>query len=54
MKTNITRKNFLLSSTLAAAAGCMTDKASAPEVATQAISNEPGIRVRFLGTGAAG
>ena len=54
MKTNITRKNFLLSSTLAAAAGCMTDKASAPEAATQAISNEPGIRVRFLGTGAAG
>ena len=54
MKTNITRKNFLLSSTLAAAAGCMTDKVSAPEAATQAISNEPGIRVRFLGTGAAG
>ena len=54
MKTNITRKNFLLSSTLAAAAGCMTDKTAAPEAATQAISNEPGIRVRFLGTGAAG
>ena len=54
MKTNVTRKNFLLSSALAAAAGCMTDKAAAPEAATQAISTEPGIRVRFLGTGAAG
>jgi hypothetical protein len=54
MKTNITRKNFLLSSAFAAAAGCMTDKSAAPEAATQEISAEPGIRVRFLGTGAAG
>ena len=54
MKTDITRKNFLVSSALAAAAGCMTDKASVPEAATQAISSEPGIRVRFLGSGAAG
>ena len=56
MKNTISRRNFLASSTaLAAVAGCMTDKpASAPETAPQEISKESGIRVRFLGTGAAG
>ena len=56
MKIPVSRRNFLASSTaLAAMAGCMTDKsASAPEAAAQEISKESGIRVRFLGTGAAG
>ena len=56
MKTNISRRNFLASSTaLAAVAGCMTDKpAPALAAAPQEISKESGIRVRFLGTGAAG
>ncbi|MBR1586806.1 MAG: hypothetical protein IJ658_00640 [Kiritimatiellae bacterium] len=56
MKNPVSRRNFLASSTaLAAMAGCMTDKsASAPEAAAQEISKESGIRVRFLGTGAAG
>ena len=56
MKNSISRRNFLASSTaLAAMAGCMTDKTSAPDAApAQAISTEPGIRVRFLGSGAAG
>ena len=56
MKNTISRRNFLASSTaLAAVAGCMTDKpASVPETAPQEISKESGIRVRFLGTGAAG
>ena len=60
MKNNISRRNFLVSSTaLAAMAGCTTAKpkaAAAPveSVAEQPISTEPGIRVRFLGSGAAG
>ena len=56
MKNTISRRNFLASSTaLAAVAGCVTDKpGSAPETAPQEISKESGIRVRFLGTGAAG
>ena len=56
MKNTISRRNFLASSTaLAAVAGCMTDKsASAPAAAAQEMSTESGIRVRFLGTGAAG
>ena len=56
MKNNISRRNFLVSSTaLAAVAGCTTakPKAAAP-VAEQPISTESGIRVRFLGSGAAG
>ena len=56
MKNNISRRNFIVSSTaLTAMAGCMAtkpaDKAAAPE---QEISTESGIRVRFLGSGAAG
>ncbi len=59
MKHNISRRDFLVSSTaLAAVTGCTTAKPSgtqpvqsAPE---QAISAESGIRVRFLGSGAAG
>ena len=55
MKNTISRRNFLASSTaLAAVAGCMTDKSASAPAATQEISAEPGIRVRFLGTGAAG
>ncbi len=56
MKSTISRRNFLASSTaLAAVAGCMTDKpAPVPETAPQEISKESGIRVRFLGTGASG
>ncbi len=56
MKKTISRRSFIASSTaLAAVAGCMTDKpAPAPAAATQEISSEPGIRVRFLGTGASG
>ena len=56
MKKTISRRNFLASSAaLAAVAGCVSDKpASAPETATREISKESGIRVRFLGTGAAG
>ena len=55
MKNSISRRNFLASSTaLAAVAGCMTDNpAPAPETPPQEISKESGIRVRFLGTGAA-
>ena len=60
MKNNISRRNFLVSSTaLAAMAGCTTAKpkaAAAPEVPVvePPISAESGIRVRFLGSGAAG
>ena len=56
MKNDLSRRNFLVSSTaLAAVAGCTTakPKAAAP-VAEQTISTESGIRVRFLGSGAAG
>ena len=56
MKNNISRRNFIVSSTaLTAMAGCRTtksaDKAAAP---VQEMSTESGIRVRFLGSGAAG
>ena len=56
MKNNISRRNFIVSSTaLTAMAGCMStkpaDKAAAP---AQEMSTESGIRVRFLGSGAAG
>jgi len=56
MKNNISRRNFIVSSTaLTAMAGCMStkpaDKATAP---AQEMSTESGIRVRFLGSGAAG
>ena len=60
MKNNISRRNFLVSSTaLAAMAGCTTakPKAAAAPVAPAMeppISAESGIRVRFLGSGAAG
>ena len=42
------------STALAAVAGCMTDKSAPAPTAAQEISKESGIRVRFLGTGAAG
>ncbi|MBQ6008385.1 MAG: hypothetical protein IJL17_07595 [Kiritimatiellae bacterium] len=56
MKNNISRRNFIVSSTaLTAMAGCMAtksaEKAAAP---AQEMSKESGIRVRFLGSGAAG
>ena len=56
MKNNISRRNFIVSSTaLTAMAGCMAtksaEKAAAP---VQEMSTESGIRVRFLGSGAAG
>ena len=65
MKNNISRRNFLVSSTaLAAVAGCTTAKTKEQTVAPAPlppqfspdlpISTESGIRVRFLGSGAAG
>ena len=59
MKKSISRRNFLVSSTaLAAVAGCTTAKPSGTPAAQSApeqpISAESGIRVRFLGSGAAG
>ena len=65
MKNNISRRNFLVSSTaLAAVAGCTTAKTKEQAVAPAPlppqfspdlpISAESGIRVRFLGSGAAG
>ena len=59
MKNSISRRNFLVSSTaLAAVAGCTTAKPSGTPAAQSApeqpISAESGIRVRFLGSGAAG
>ena len=63
MKNNISRRNFLVSSTaLAAVAGCTTAKTKEQAVAPLPpqfspdlpISAESGIRVRFLGSGAAG
>ena len=56
MKNTISRRNFLASSTaLAAVAGCITDNTTASDAApVQEMSKESGIRVRFLGTGAAG
>ena len=56
MKNSISRRNFLASSTaLAAVAGCTTGKTTTSGAApAQEISTESGIRVRFLGTGAAG
>ena len=56
MENNISRRNFIVSSTaLAALAGCTTakNKVAAAPVAEQPISTESGIRVRFLGSGAA-
>ena len=56
MKNNVTRRNFIVSSTaLTAMAGCMSTKpADKAAVSAQEISAESGIRVRFLGSGAAG
>ena len=56
MKNTITRRNFLASSTaLAALGGCATARTgSAVSDAGEPISAESGIRVRFLGSGAAG
>lgn len=62
VKNNISRRNFLVSSTaLAALAGCSTAKpkeapASLPPSFSPdlSLSTESGIRVRFLGSGAAG
>lgn len=58
MKTKISRRNFLASSTaLAALAGCTSTKPKAPAPAPEperVMSTETGIRVRFLGSGAAG
>ena len=53
MENKITRSQFLLSSTaFAAVTGCMSTPKAAP--APEQVSSEPGIRVRFLGSGAAG
>ena len=56
MKNTITRRNFLVSSTALAALGdCATaDTGTAAPQAGGSISSESGIRVRFLGSGAAG
>ena len=64
MKNNISRRNFIVSSTaLTAMAGCMATKPAAQDVVpaapaapapAQEMSTESGIRVRFLGSGAAG
>ena len=56
MKNNVTRRDFIVSSTaLTAMAGCIAtkpaDQAAAP---AQEMSTESGIRVRFLGSGASG
>ena len=57
MKRNISRRSFIVSSTaLAAAAGSTAARAdaAAPSAPVQPVSAESGIRVRFLGSGAAG
>ena len=56
MSNNVSRRKFLASSTaLAALAGCMAAKPKAAAAAEQApVSAASGIRVRFLGSGAAG
>lgn len=62
MENNVSRRSFLVSSTaLAAVAGCTTAKAKGKTEGLPAqfspdlpISKESGIRVRFLGSGAAG
>ena len=60
MKNNVTRRNFIVSSTtLAALVGCAATKSAVqtatPDAAPQGkMSKESGIRVRFLGSGAAG
>ena len=60
MKNNVTRRNFIVSSTtLAALVGCAATKSAVqtatPDAAPQGkMSTESGIRVRFLGSGAAG
>ena len=62
MENNVSRRSFLVSSTaLAAVAGCTTAKANGKTEGLPAqfspdlpISKESGIRVRFLGSGAAG
>ena len=52
MENKITRSQFLLSSTaFAAVAGCMSTPDATP--APEQVSSESGIRVRFLGSGAA-
>ena len=60
MKNNVTRRNFIASSTsLAALVGCAASKSAVQSAAKDAapvrkMSTESGIRVRFLGSGAAG
>ena len=60
MKNNVTRRNFIVSSTsLAALVGCAATQSAVQPTATDAaperkMSTESGIRVRFLGSGAAG
>jgi len=53
MDNNISRRDFILSSgALAAAAGCVAAKKGSEAEEGQTVSSEPGIRVRFLGSGA--
>ena len=60
MKNNVTRRHFIASSTsLAALVGCAATQSAVQPPATDAaperkMSTESGIRVRFLGSGAAG
>ena len=53
MSAILTRRNFLLSSAALAVAGCGTFKAADPWSDGAALLTEGGIRVRFLGSGAA-
>ena len=53
MSAGLTRRSFLLSSAAAAVAGCGTFKAADPWSDGAAMLTEGGIRVRFLGSGAA-
>ena len=53
MSAALTRRNFLLSSAALAVAGCGTFKAADPWSDGAALLTEGGIRVRFLGSGAA-
>ena len=54
MSFAISRRNFLMASAAAAAAGCTTMTASDPWSDGSEPMTEGGIRVRFLGSGAAG
>lgn len=55
MNKSVSRRSFLASSTaLAAVAGSRTGMAATSAAPAQEMSKESGIRVRFLGTGAAG